>query len=387
MRLSVCCLTAGPIPVVASILSMFRNVAWEIVCAVDVGVPKSDLDHLNGIADKVFIVDKSPSVLDSYLGWLHSQCSGDWVLKIDSDEVPSQKLLDELPNLIESLDIQTYLTTRRWSFESSSYWLNERPWYPDWQDRLLRNNPSSLRFHGVAHTNSQYNFPLKHIDTPIYHLDCLLSDLDSRREKVKHYNNIAPGLYASDGRPLSDTLYLPEITSSRLPSLVPDEDRQLIELALAGRVHPHTVVDRTKEFEPISISWSEINKFWAQRKLEPSAYACEISAYEACPIFRVGSQTKLVVSVKNLGDEIWPYGNWYPAIKLGYRWYTQENTATEVGFFTSSFTCDVHPNTSVLQEISVVSPNMVGTYTLVIDVLHEGVAWFGMASYFQVEVI
>ena len=127
-KLSVCCVSADPLPRTAAILRLFRDVADEIVCAVDARVPEGDLASLDGVADvlKRCAVDPSTGV-ERCLPWVYGLCGGQWILRIDNDEVPGRELLDALPKLVESTDVLQYVLPMRWLFPDPDHFIDERP--------------------------------------------------------------------------------------------------------------------------------------------------------------------------------------------------------------------------------------------------------------------
>ena len=82
-----------------------RKIADEIVVAVDATVDAKsivDLQSPTGSSDSNF---RATSSVGS-LAWLHGLCSGDWILRLDGDEVVSPELVDELPSLIRESDVR-----------------------------------------------------------------------------------------------------------------------------------------------------------------------------------------------------------------------------------------------------------------------------------------
>ena len=59
------------------------------------------------VADRLFEIE-----LDTFpepaMAWLHAQCSADWILRIDDDEVLSASLLEQLPELTKARDVVQY---------------------------------------------------------------------------------------------------------------------------------------------------------------------------------------------------------------------------------------------------------------------------------------
>ncbi len=144
MTLSVCCLTDAPGSRIQALLEPLREVADEIVIAADQRTDPVDVEIYEAVADRVLRVEFE--ILESHLAWLHAQCSGDWILRLDGDEQVSPELVAVLPELIAAPEIRQYWLPRRWVDPSGRGWLDELPWSPDYHNRLVRND-SSLRLH------------------------------------------------------------------------------------------------------------------------------------------------------------------------------------------------------------------------------------------------
>ena len=148
--LSVCCITRGPSRRVALQLGLLRQVAAEIVVAVDGRLDPELLGPLREVADELVLYPYEEPV-DRPVGWVHSLCRRDWILWLDDDEVVSQALLDSLGALIRARDVTHYWLTRRWLHGDARTMLDDPPWTPDYQLRLVRNDPALLWFPGVTH--------------------------------------------------------------------------------------------------------------------------------------------------------------------------------------------------------------------------------------------
>ena len=77
-------------------LEQWRPLVDEVVVAVD---ERAHPDTTNGcarFADQVYVVPAASAHMERYLGWLHSCCSGEWILRADDDELPSEALKEVL---------------------------------------------------------------------------------------------------------------------------------------------------------------------------------------------------------------------------------------------------------------------------------------------------
>src|SRR5436305_1503624 len=83
---------------------LLRPVADWIVIGVDTRADADSVRDYATVADRVLPVRFE--YLERHLAWLHEQCTGDWVLRLDTDEVPSAALLAALPALTARTDVQ-----------------------------------------------------------------------------------------------------------------------------------------------------------------------------------------------------------------------------------------------------------------------------------------
>ena len=181
--LSLCMMSRKPAARVRALLELFRPIVDEIVLAADrTGDPRT-LAECADLADKRFEIDPAP--LNRRLGWLQEQCSGDWIFRFDDDEAPSATLLASLRTLIENRALMQIGLTRRWLFGSPATWIDQHPWTPDYQIRLVRNTPGAWRYPGLMHAPIQVLGELGLVETPIYHCELLLASLEETAREAR----------------------------------------------------------------------------------------------------------------------------------------------------------------------------------------------------------
>jgi hypothetical protein len=371
MSLSVCCLTRDPGPQVAAALEPLRAVADEIVIAADADADDERLGHYAAVADRLLRAEVD--YIERSLGWLHAQCSGDWILRLDGDELASAELIRQLPELIEARDVEQYWLPRRWLFPDESHWLDGHPWWPDYQNRLVRNGPQ-LRFSGRLHTSAERVLPARYATTPIYHLDCLVNDSEKRLSKAFHYEALGTAGHLP--------FYLPERYSSRPPAPVPDEDRDTIGRALRGDAPPAGKPGRTPH-TPLP----ESDAHWGRRTVAPSAYAAEIQPMEREHWLLAGEHRAVHVVVTNRGTETWGWDmETSPPIRASYRWLHPTGARLTHDGVRTAFPAAVAPGQSAVVPLEVIGPETPGEYVLEVDLVHEGVRWFGCEARVPVRV-
>ncbi len=381
MTLSVCCMTSDPMSRVAAILGLLRSAVDEIVVAADTRVEEADLAALAGVADRVFRFEYEPPV-DRPRAWLATQCHGDHILWIDGDEIPSPGLVRALPELCAASDVAQVIFPRRWLFPDADHWLDEHPWWPDFQIRLCRNDEKSMWF-GPTHEPLGITPPVRFVDAPLYHLSCIVSSIGERRAKARLYDEARPGLISPAGGPFNEVLLVPERYATIRPAAVPRDDRPWIEKVLgassesgAGEVPDVTMTES-----------EEINAVAPTRLFPPDAYSARIEVVERDLRMEAGQSRSILVRVHNDGVETWPWQGRHPIqIHLAYHWRSLDGSLLVHDGLRSDMPHTVRPGESLLMPATVAPPAEPGTYLLELDLVHENVRWFECSTTAEVLV-
>jgi hypothetical protein len=372
VRLSVCCVTNDPGPQVAAALEPLRPLADEIVIAADAAAGLDALRHYATVADRLLRIEVPHA--ERSLAWLHAQCSSDWILRVDGDEVPSAALIRVLPELMQAGDVEQYWLPRRWLFPDEDSWLDGHPWWPDYQNRLVRNGPQ-LRFTGALHTSAEPVLPARYVTAPLYHLDTLVSDIEKRRAKAYRYE--AAGLRGYTA------FYLPELHNTCRPAAVPEEDRQAVRRALRGQGPPPAGKAPTVELTPLAAA----DAYLPGRPVAGGAYEAAIEPLEREHPFRAGESRAVHFEVENRGTETWGWNpEFAPAITASYRWLRPTGARVTHDGQRTPFPATVPPGESVVVPLIVTAPEAVGDYVLEVDLVHEHVRWFDCPAHVQVRV-
>jgi hypothetical protein len=369
-------MTRGPGARVAAILELLRPVADEIVVALDSRAEPEIAAALGPIADRLLGYPYAEPV-DRPLPWLFGQCSGRWILLWDDDEVPSRPLLDALPELVGADDVTGVWFARRWLYPGPESYLDEAPWRPDYQLRLLANDVRLLRFPAETHWQLEVLGPARYVEAPLYHLDLAINPLEARVRKVERYEGLVAGKRIA-GRPLNEAFYLPERAGVVASEEVPAEDGQLIRRVLeaspgGGAAPAPSVPVATRE---------EIDRHWEGRQLAADDYRARLEALEELPSLVADEVRTLDVRVTNAGGAVWPWGEAHPEIRLTYRWWRNDEVVAE-GLRTR-LPANVAPGASAVVPLAVEAPGKAGRYKLAVDLVHEHVRWFECG--FEVEV-
>jgi hypothetical protein len=381
VTLSVCCLTADPGPRVAAVLGQLRDVADEIVVAVDSRVDETRLGHHARIADRVIRFEFAPPI-ERARPWLYGLCSGSWILELDDDEVLSGEFLGQLPDLIADPRHQQHWLPCHWLFPDARHWLDEPPWSFD-SNRLVRKDPTTLWVAGLSHTRADPVFPSSHLERGFYHLAFLLTSDSQRREKVSRYLGIDDvHRVPSTDRDVAE-FYLPDEVPGTRPVSVPRSDRKAIAAVLqAGGPGLPTPAGLDV---PLAVR-AEIDSHWPERTPSAAAYRAKLEILDRVVHLAPGEHRPVHVRITNDGDETWPWASrrvgWpYPAerrpqVRLAYRWYDRDGQLQSGEGFRTDLPASVSPGATTVAPVLVAAPDEPGSYLLEVDLVHEFVRWF-----------
>jgi glycosyltransferase involved in cell wall biosynthesis len=380
-------MTNDPAQRVAAVLAPLRDVADEIVVAVDSRV---DQDLLGGYEEHADTLVRFPYLapMERSLGWLHAQASGRWIFRVDGDEVVAPETAAALRELCEQDDVNAHWFARRWLWPDAHHWIDELPWSPDFQLRLVRNEPSTLWFPGLVHSGPANVMPARWHDLPMYHLDCVLKDAATRRRKGAEYDAIRPGLLAPGGLVRTNDMYDPEQRASLPPVPVPEAHRAAIERALnlgsAPARHPAT--------KPVTLATrADIDAFYAARHDErdvPSLRRGSVTILDSDLRFTAGQPRPLTVRVSNGSEETWAGGLAdRPRVRVSSRWVRLGDLSDVIDGPRELLGAPLHAGASTVVPLPIQPPLEPGPWTLDVDLLHEYVGWFDVGASITVELL
>jgi hypothetical protein len=380
--ISFCMTTRGELPRIRALLELVRPHVDEIVLALDAGGNRDALDACADLADRRLTFDYAAPPCRN-IGWLQHQCSGDWLLRFDDDEVPSTALLEGLRELVADRRPTHYGLTRRWLYGDASTYITSPPWLPDYQLRLVRNVPGIWRFTGEMHDGAIVLGERRLADLPIYHADLLLLAEEDRRRKAERYERLRPD-HLAEGVPVN-AIYVPEDWDGVATAPVPDADRAAIGAVLdAPLVRAPTAAGRG---DVPHATLADINRFNTNRDVGEGAYRARVEVVR--PVTRMPARVRREqeLLVENLGDERWPWGaDAEPPIRLAYRWLRAGSGEVVAEGPRTPFTETVVPGGRSLVKLLVEAPERPGAYVLEADVVHEHVRWFGAPARLEVTV-
>ncbi len=369
-------ITANPAPSVAAILEPLQRYASEIVIAADARVDHDTLAAYGDLADRLFRIEFRRS--ERHLAWLLAQCGGDWILRLDGDEVPSQAFTRSLPEMLASRAAQQFWTANAWLFPDATHVLDGIPWSQDFASRVVRND-ATLRAPGAQHLHIAPITPREYREEPFYHLDLLMTSLAERRDKVVRYEVARPHLLAPGGGRINESFYLPELRGSLEFRPVPEEDRAAIVRALEGASPSLSSkpLESGRARNARFVRLEEMDRVWEGRTVLDDAYRASIEPYRSRISLAPSEQRHVFFRVSNEGAERWPGSlDESPQIRLAYRWLNPDGSVHTAEGPRSSFPRHVDPGQVVLAPLHVDAPEVAGQYVLEVDVVHENVRWF-----------
>ena len=161
---------------------------------------KEILDTMCSIHDITF---EQRHLLKDYAGqknYLTRMCSGDYIINIDADELPSKWLMKNIKSILASNStIDLYWVPRVNTVdgitqEHINKWgwvVNEKGWvnFPDYQGRIWRNRPNILWKNKVHEVLTGYN---EHTFLPAEEAFCFYhpKDIDRQEKQNKFYETI-----------------------------------------------------------------------------------------------------------------------------------------------------------------------------------------------------
>ncbi len=367
MTLSVCCLTSDPGARVAAIMRQLRPVADEIVIAVNSRVDPHRLGRYAEAADRLLRYEFVDSA-EQAVPWIAAQCTGEWILRIDGDELVSPALIERLPQLTGARDVFQYWLPCRWLFPDAGHYLAQPPWHYS-SPRLVRNDPATLWHAGLSHGRFEPVFPSAHLGEGYYHLSLLVDDLAHREAKLARYLSIDSGHSRHVLEVDLAAFYAPERDRrfGIAPVPVPAGDRAAIAEVLdaAGEELPGPPAAEVPLY-----TWEAIQRVWPRRTLPDAAYRGSIEAYERAPRLQCGERRQLTVRVRNAGVELWPGLSQEPLIKLSHRWRAADGSAP--GAWADTYLpARLAAGDAALVPVVIEAPPGAGRSTLELALVHE----------------
>ena len=364
VKLSLCIATKDSAEYIEKLLRVGRSFADEVVVAVDASSEDSTERICREYADKIFRV-VSPGYVERILPWLNEQCSGDWILRLDDDELPSAGLIEILPDLMNDREMTHYHLRRRTIIgEDRTEWIAQRPWWPDWKLRLFRNIPSIVRIPGRLHTGYEVKGASRFLYRgSIYHYDFVYHGEHHREEKVRNYARISPEKSGSHHYSLPD-----EESLTTRP--IPPDDPPADDYVAPGPTAARTPIE--------DVDLAEIDRAAVQEvDYSPGLFRARLECV-ACPrVMEEGRWYRPDVELRNDSPVAWPLPEMgAPDVRITYHWLTAEGDLHDHKGRRTVLPHMLRPGETTRLPAPVRSPGEQGDYILQWDLIVPNVARF-----------
>ena len=193
MTLSILCVTMGE-PHAEKFLLCMRFVARDLGAEFVIGLDGERAQHaaFRWMADRTIDLPAHDIPLQEMVSdFAVRACYGDWILRLDDDEMVSDALQAWLAlRLYESGTENTYSFPRVYLYPDAQHYATSPGMFPDLQTRLGRRECML----GVDHIHAgNPHGPGKVIMAAIEHHKLLVRDYDARRAIAERYERIRPG--------------------------------------------------------------------------------------------------------------------------------------------------------------------------------------------------
>ena len=368
MKLSLGILAHNSAHFIERLLQAGAEFADEIVIGVDRSSTDATEEVCAKYADRLFRLEPI-GTSERALAWLNDQCSGDWILRLDDDELPSAAFVEALPRLMRDRNYTHYWVPRRWVIGADrTDWIAEHPWWPDWQVRFFRNIPSLVRFPGELHTDYDVQGAGGYFsEGSLYHYALVERNERERREKVEQYERISPG----NSKPW---YYFPDESAiATRTSPTDDPPWQNPAQPSLRRAHGMRGAIAAKD-----VSFEELRR--AEKKetdYGQDLFNATVECAECPSVVVAGRLHPFEIRLRNDSPYEWPSpGLGGPEILLSYHWlHSTREPHRSLGVRTR-LPVTLRPGATLKVIADVLAPWQSGRYLLQWDPLIENVTWF-----------
>ena len=115
---------------------------------------------------------------------------------------------------------------------------------------------------------------------------------------------------------------------------------------------------------------------WNAYQEKAPAYRSEIHILRIPDGIHTGETFTIPLAIRNIGSMVWPRGGEHP-VHVGYRWLDAKGKQVVAPDYRTALPHNVTPGSWVRVKAQIGAPETAGDYILAIDLVHEGVTWFG----------
>jgi hypothetical protein len=381
--LAVAVVTVGPAARLLALLEVVRPHVGEIVVGVPSDGDPAALAACSGMADRRLALDIPVAAAPRALPWLHHQCTAEWILDLDDDEVPGTALLENLGALVADRRPTAVCLETRWAYPDTGSYIASPPWGGDMRPRIVRNLPGIWRSVGHADGPLAASGEVRYVDLPVYNLGLVTASTHDRLRRAATSEQLQPGA-AVQGFPVRD-LYAPDALGDVLETRpVGVDDRRLLDMLVAPAPAPSVSAHDEPDGHGSRSAIDQLDP--GAGVLEPGEHRARLDLLHPITTVPVRAERHYLVRVAHEGSTRWPAGDHQaPLVRLGYRWVEEvSGEVTMDGRWLLSES--VMPGETTLQLMSVQTPPRPGRHRLEIDMVHEHVRWFECPVVLQVDV-
>lgn len=406
MTLSLAIVTRNSAQYIETLLRVGRGLADQVVVALDMSSCDATETICRKHADKLFKIEPIENP-EKPLAWLNDQCDGDWILRLDDDELPSAGLVRMLPQLLCDREMTHYWLRRRWMVgPDPNQWIGQRPWWPDWQIRLFRNIPSIVRAPGTLHSSYIAQGACRYLtEASLYHFDLVYHSLEERVRKVARYRQVAPEGHLSEYYLTPDELEMRDSSVTQHSGQLSTETRVSSDSRLLT-VLPIPVDDppvrepiykqtsksrwpaiptklwrtnpQTDDFTERLVTGEELLRCSRQSYVpSPGLFRASLACINCPATMNVRKEYAVDVDVSNDGNADWPMsGGGSPEVLISYHWLRSTKETYAYEGLRTSFPHTLRPGQTTRVPARVLAPPEPGHYLLQWDLVVEFVSWF-----------
>ncbi len=185
-----------------SFLLKNKRVNDEVVVLVDLtkNSPTSELlEYLHKLSSNNHIILSEQNFNGDFGRWknmLNRSCSGDYIFQIDADEMPTESMMEIIPQIIESnpidlIRVPRINTVEGLTDEHIQKWgwnVNDKGWvnYPDYQWRIYKNDPR-IQWYGEVHEKIIGHSTFSHLPMEEFELALRHDKTITKQEKQNNY--------------------------------------------------------------------------------------------------------------------------------------------------------------------------------------------------------
>jgi len=306
--------------------------------------------------------------IEAFLDAMMRECEGDWVLRLDSDEIPSASLLEFLSDLSTIHDHYTHAWLKcLWLWPDNGHSLDGAPWGFDRQLRLFRNVPSLWQLSSQIHSTPRVLGPGVMLKHEFFHATLLQLRLSERHQKAMAYEYLGPGIRTRQGASTNFSYYMPEL-STTTPTCKPlsDVDRDTVAFVMTPSLLPDA---RPKMKPEILIPTGTRTQ---DARTDNYSGIIQLKAFGE-PVVRAGYSFVIDTCLANISDSVLSLRGKQPLL-LGAKWI-QLKSHEVLSEARAGLPEVIPPKFEISAPIELQGPRMPGTYLLRIDLVTEGVQW------------